>query len=421
MLPISRYLYQTIPFSRKARKITGILLIGIISLIFAFFFPFNVYFSYLATLFQTVLTLFALMFILIGLVEVYKPSAFERFISYLRHKFPREYEVYLSTSGLLERIEYEQRYKSSVSIETGLLMSMKGAFGYEKEITHRTYTLPELVDNYRSFVAFLTERRSKDKGCPPFDKIIIAIDELDKISDKEQFLSMLRKLKAILSIPNCYYLISLAEDFAKNFDMRDLGRLRDEMESSFDLIIKIAPVSLGVMKRIIEKRYQLNSLDRKILWLACLTSGGIPREALRNIQKWNLAGLINKGSRNKWKEAMKMTINEKLSAVISEILLSDIDGSLKLELTETLNTLTKNGSFTLNDINGIRVFCRKIKKGSENIKDAKLYQTIEELKTQLKFFKVIERTFQSKNIQRSVIEKLYDISVILSENRLKLN
>jgi hypothetical protein len=82
----------------------------------------------------------------------------------------------------------------------------------------RAPTYPEVVNDFRTFVQAL-------------DRVVIAIDEIDRIGAGEQARRFLSELKAIFDIPGCYYLVSVSTEAQHDFELSGMG-LRSVFDSS---------------------------------------------------------------------------------------------------------------------------------------------------------------------------------------------
>ncbi|MFE2267144.1 hypothetical protein [Streptomyces griseosporeus] len=134
-------------------------------------------------------------------------------------------------------------------------------------------TYPELVDKFRDLLKSIAREKAKQGKT-----VVIAIDEVDRLGTDTQALAFLSEVKAILGVPDVYYLISVAEDVGAAFVRRGLPH-RDVTDSSLDDIIHIQPSTITESRTILAKRSQ--SLKDPYVMLAHALSGGILRDLLR--------------------------------------------------------------------------------------------------------------------------------------------
>ena len=137
-------------------------------------------------------------------------------------------------------------------------------------MAQRPESLPELVDKFRDFV-----ERILRSG---FSKVIIAIDELDKIRSAAEAEQFLNEIKSVFNISNCFYLVSVSENAISSFERRGLA-IRDAFDSAFDDIHFIAPLDLEGSRRLLGRR--IINLPSSFLALCHILSGGLPRDLIR--------------------------------------------------------------------------------------------------------------------------------------------
>ncbi|MFJ7158871.1 hypothetical protein ACIQUQ_28560 [Streptomyces sp. NPDC101118] len=132
---------------------------------------------------------------------------------------------------------------------------------------------PELVADYR---ALLT--RIADEQHLLGRRVVIAIDELDRLGSDTQALAFLSEIKGVLGVPHVHYLISVAEDVGASFVRRGLPH-RGVTDSSLDDVVHVPPCTLEESKEILERRAPGLSEPFKVLTHAL--SGGVPRDLIR--------------------------------------------------------------------------------------------------------------------------------------------
>lgn len=84
-------------------------------------------------------------------------------------------------------------------------------------------SLPDIVSSLKSFLSKIAQER----------RVIVAIDELDKVDSDVKAGQFLNDLKGIFGVPECFYLVSVSEEALSNFELRGLP-FRDAFDSAFD-------------------------------------------------------------------------------------------------------------------------------------------------------------------------------------------
>ncbi|MFH8606084.1 hypothetical protein ACH4D5_01125 [Streptomyces sp. NPDC018029] len=143
-------------------------------------------------------------------------------------------------------------------------------------------TYPELVSDFRQILGDIALECGSGLG--PLGsyrrrtKVIIAIDELDRVGTEEQALAFLREVKAVFGIRGVCYLISVAEDVGAAFVRRGLPH-RDVTESSLDDVLHVRPCTLAESTAILKER--VPGLTPPYACLSHALSGGVPRDLIR--------------------------------------------------------------------------------------------------------------------------------------------
>lgn len=138
-----------------------------------------------------------------------------------------------------------------------------------KELTHS-----RLISEYKTFLAEVLKLGT--------GRIVIGIDELDKIAEGGDALAIVNSLKELFHEPGVHFVVSVSEDALHNFALRGIP-LRDAFDSSFDFIVPV-------------KRFKaidsVNLLNRRVVGLPYLlalfchsVSGGLPRDLIRTARQ----------------------------------------------------------------------------------------------------------------------------------------
>lgn len=127
---------------------------------------------------------------------------------------------------------------------------------------------PELVKNLRDFLAVAQEKH----------KMIIAIDELDKLAKPEKVENFLNDIKAVFGVKGCLFLVSVSEDAAAGFERKGVP-FRDVFDSAFDDVISLSHMDSNTARSILFKI--LNGWTKPFVALCYVTSGGLARDLMR--------------------------------------------------------------------------------------------------------------------------------------------
>lgn len=183
--------------------------------------------------------------------------------------------IAVETHRHLEKLRYLRTFKTDVS---GSVQSSFFRFGgtRAKERAEQPVTLPELVSTFREYsakVAIWQRSAGNDDG-----RVVIGIDELDKIRDSVRAESFLNDIKSIFGVPGCLYIVSLSEDALAVFARRTPD-IRDTFDSAFDEIFAVGPMTYQQSEELLLKR--ITGVPRPFLALCYVLAGGLPRDLVR--------------------------------------------------------------------------------------------------------------------------------------------
>ncbi len=138
------------------------------------------------------------------------------------------------------------------------------------ELSERELSHPERVAEFKGFIARYNALSQRS--------VIVAIDELDKMSQAVDVLDFVNGIKDLLHNPGTHFLVSVSEDALAKFALRG-APLRDAFDSSFDTIVAIDRFRVNESQDLLDRRV-LNFPT--ILTLFChALGGGLPRDVIR--------------------------------------------------------------------------------------------------------------------------------------------
>lgn len=176
-------------------------------------------------------------------------------------------------SHILSAIRFQQSYSSGWSGS----FTFPAGFGASRSSgelwSERQQTVPDIVMAYRAFL-----RRITGGSRAPYRRVVICIDELDKLESDEAAEQFLNGIKSVFNQANCFYIVSVSETAMSRFERRGV-LFRDAFDSSFDEIIGVDYLDLNSSKRLLRRRV-LNVSDPFLCFCHCV-SGGLPRDLVR--------------------------------------------------------------------------------------------------------------------------------------------
>ncbi|MGW5058617.1 hypothetical protein ACWEQ2_15100 [Streptomyces sp. NPDC004096] len=171
----------------------------------------------------------------------------------------------------LYRLQTIQTTTNTLANGTAQIMTLGGSHATSIATVPPSY--PALVEEFRDLLSSIASTLAVRR-----ERVLIAIDEVDRLGSDAQALAFLAEIKAILGIRHVYYLISVAEDVGAAFVRRGLPH-RDVTDSSLDDIIHVGACTLEETNAILGKRAEDHTPHTALL--AHSLSGGLLRDLLR--------------------------------------------------------------------------------------------------------------------------------------------
>jgi nucleoside-triphosphatase THEP1 len=144
----------------------------------------------------------------------------------------------------------------------------EGGLAGGRSFARRPVTLPELTAVVEDFIRDIAR----------FRRVVIGIDELDKMESEQAAHQFLNEIKGVFGIRDCFFLVSVSEEAMSNFARRD-ARLRDAFDSSFDEIVHVRPLNLTQSRTVLSER--VIGLPVQFAALCHVLAGGLPRDLIR--------------------------------------------------------------------------------------------------------------------------------------------
>ncbi|MFJ5219919.1 P-loop NTPase fold protein [Streptomyces sp. NPDC088354] len=187
------------------------------------------------------------------------------------HPTPTEPDLVTRCRNHLYRLQTIQTTTNTLTNSTAQIMAVGGSHATSIATVPPSY--PALVEEFRSLLSAIANTLAARR-----QRVLIAIDEVDRLGSDAQALAFLAEIKAILGIRHVYYLISVAEDVGAAFVRRGIPH-RDVTDSSLDDIIHVEACTLEESKTILKKRSEDHTAHTALL--AHSLSGGLLRDLLR--------------------------------------------------------------------------------------------------------------------------------------------
>jgi hypothetical protein len=214
---------------------------------------------------------------------------------------------------LREKVRYAATLKESAEVglqgtATGVVARLKRAS--ERQLVERPTTLSSLIQAFREFVELMAGTID--------GPVVIAVDELDKMSDPAKVAQLLRDIKGIFDIRGTTFLVSLSDEAARSLDLAGV-RKRNEFNSSFYAVFTVPSLSPGQCLELLRRR--VPSFPAELGMVASILGAGIPREVVRIAELISADHVRNKAA----SDAVSSALHTEVQAFLDEALAMFVD------------------------------------------------------------------------------------------------
>lgn len=216
--------------------------------------------------------------------------------------------------GWQRKLRYQ--YISSGGISLGMPHAIPASATFGRQRSELPMTLPELIEEMRTFANRAIKRREDDFGShvqysrwilwrkrgislilrprffirivglpradPPSSlsleaRLLIGIDELDKMN-ADSARDFINEIKAIFGMPKCLYLVSISDEALRMFEQRMIFG-RTAFDSAFDEVVRVEPLNFDSCRELMRRR--IAGLPDSLIAFCHVMSGGVPRDMIR--------------------------------------------------------------------------------------------------------------------------------------------
>jgi hypothetical protein len=185
------------------------------------------------------------------------------------------FELRRSALRQLSRTRFLQTHTTGWSGK--LTLPLKGEAGrtWSTQRAEQQLTHPEVVEQLRLFAG---ESARTLREHELIGRMVIAIDELDKIGEPEKAHQFVNDVKGIFGVPGCLFFVSVSDDAVLDFEQRGLG-VRDAFDSAFSEMVRLEHFTLDESRQWVVSR--VPGVTEQFCYLNHCLSGGLPRELRR--------------------------------------------------------------------------------------------------------------------------------------------
>ena len=187
----------------------------------------------------------------------------------------RTHTAEAAAAAHLRTLHYQLTVMRTRTAQLALPGGLQVADGGQTQHTQHVLAYPELVARFRTLLEQVAVERRKVGG-----RVVIGIDELDKLGSAQETERFLNDLKVVFGIRGCHFLVAVSEDALTAFGRHVLD-VRTVFDSAFDRVVAVRPLGLDQARTLLELRGVW--LPEPYLWLCQILSGGLPRDLLRAV------------------------------------------------------------------------------------------------------------------------------------------
>ncbi len=219
----------------------------------------------------------------------------------------------------LRRLRFQR--SSAVGTTTALKLGassylpFEASRGVSRSVTdvEATLTVPETVKLIRELLLAIHHDLREEAGPDETVRIVVAIDEMDKLEASDRARDFLNEIKGVFGIEGVVFLVSVSEDAMASFERRGLA-FRDAFDSAFDEVVHLPQLSFRETRDILRAKV-IPEMPLPFVALAHCLAGGLARDVLRTVHhiaecepprsiQAVTSAAIHREIRGKWKGAV---------------------------------------------------------------------------------------------------------------------
>jgi hypothetical protein len=162
-------------------------------------------------------------------------------------------------------------YLQSHNVDASLGVPAVG-FKLGRTRSRQPLTYPEIVHEFKRFLTGVS------RGLGNGSRLVIGIDELDRIHPSSEAQTFFNEIKVIFDVPGCLFVLSVSDEALRAAELAPVGG-RDVFDSAIDEVVRVEPLDQEDARRLLAAR--VIGLPVGFTALFNALAGGIPRNLLR--------------------------------------------------------------------------------------------------------------------------------------------
>ncbi len=172
---------------------------------------------------------------------------------------------------LLREVKWETEHGTTA--KTTVKVNSLAEMGGERSLKLKSRSMghAELVTALRELLELFANREDRAR-------MVVCVDELDKISDPDQLIVIVNELKDLFHTQKVHFLVTVSTDALDSFERRGLAG-RDAFDSAFDAVVHTRWLTLDESVEVVSARAP--GFPPMVAMFCHAWSGGLPRDLLR--------------------------------------------------------------------------------------------------------------------------------------------
>ena len=188
-------------------------------------------------------------------------------------RLPKTPPLAAKAYGYLRRLRVDQRSTEEKNVSLPFVRSLAMSWRKGSTVGHQPWSANELASQIRLFMQEITDSFSNPK-----QKIMIAIDEVDRIGSLEYAKKFIDEIKPIFGVSNCFFLVAATEDIGSAFTQRP-GERPSILGNVFNDKCNVIPLNFKEARDLL--RMRVPEFTDSYTFLVLALSGGLPRELIQ--------------------------------------------------------------------------------------------------------------------------------------------
>lgn len=147
--------------------------------------------------------------------------------------------------------------------------------------TESALTVPKTVKLIRDLLAKIHAELQNRAGEGLTVKIVVAIDEMDKLEASDRARDFLNEIKGVFGVDGVVFLVSVSEDAMASFERRGMA-FRDAFDSAFDEVVHLPQMSFRETRDVLQAKVT-PEMPLPFVALGHCLAGGLARDVNRTV------------------------------------------------------------------------------------------------------------------------------------------